>query len=61
MPKESLLNRLEISVDPEQVPVLMNQWLSAMPQLSMELHTVVFVALVHGELVFIHPYIDGNG
>ncbi len=47
--------------DPEEVPQLMASWLSKVDQGSHEVHPVDFAARAHKELVFIHPFIDGNG
>ncbi len=46
---------------PEEIPQLMKQWLAETSSLRNEMHPVVFAALAHKELVFIHPFIDGNG
>ena len=47
--------------DPKEIPQRMKDWLSEVGLTRKELHPVVFAALAHKELVFIHPFIDGNG
>ncbi len=47
--------------DPEEEPHLMASWLEKVDQETHELHPVDFAARAHKALVFIHPFIDGNG
>lgn len=44
-----------------EVPFLMKEFLQEMPQLKQQYHPVHFAALVHIQLVTIHPFVDGNG
>ncbi len=46
---------------PEQVPKLMKEFISKVKDLENENHPVEYSALVHKEIAFIHPFIDGNG
>lgn len=46
---------------PSEVPVLMQEFLQKIPQLKSQYHPVHFAALVHAQLVTIHPFVDGNG
>ncbi|SIO30695.1 Fic family protein [Halodesulfovibrio marinisediminis] len=46
---------------PEEVQSLMTDLFSKLPEMKKELHPVVFAAQAHKELVFIHPFVDGNG
>lgn len=46
---------------PKEIPHLMQEWLDETREQRKDLHPVVFAALAHKELVFIHPFIDGNG
>lgn len=46
---------------PENVPVLMSQFVSEMMKKSVLLHPVVAAAKIHKDFVFIHPFVDGNG
>lgn len=47
--------------DPKSVPHLMHEWLEKTAEQRRKLHPVVFAALAHKDLVFIHPFVDGNG
>lgn len=44
-----------------QVPELMKVFTSGIPAMQQKLHPVEFAALLHKELVTIHPFVDGNG
>ena len=46
---------------PEKVPGLMKKFIMAMTTKAKKYHPVEYVALAHQDLVFIHPFIDGNG
>ncbi len=46
---------------PNEVPKLMKSLLSKLEKIRREKHPVEFSAIAHKELVFIHPFIDGNG
>jgi len=46
---------------PNKVPALMESLDQEIPALREKFHPVHFAALLHGELVTIHPFIDGNG
>ncbi|MGE0206868.1 MAG: Fic family protein [Candidatus Babeliales bacterium] len=46
---------------PKEIAVMMEKMIEHFPVLEKEKHPVVFAALAHKELVFIHPFIDGNG
>jgi Fic family protein len=46
---------------PERVPALMKNLMSRIKDLGKKNHPVEYAALVHKEIAFIHPFIDGNG
>ncbi|MFA6535104.1 MAG: Fic family protein [Candidatus Babeliales bacterium] len=46
---------------PKQVPALMKNFIESMASMRPKIHTVEFAALLHKELVTIHPFVDGNG
>jgi Fic family protein len=46
---------------PEQIPGLMKVFVNNIPNYREKLHPVEFAAIIHKELVMIHPFIDGNG
>lgn len=46
---------------PENIPVLMKELIDKLQELKEKHHPVEFSALLHKELVTIHPFIDGNG
>lgn len=46
---------------PERIPALMESFISGLPETRRKRHPIEFAALVHRELVTIHPFIDGNG
>lgn len=46
---------------PERIPDLMAAFMAAMPKARAEHHPVEFAAIIHKDLVTIHPFIDGNG
>ncbi len=46
---------------PTKIPSLMNNFVENIPVLKEKHHPVEYAALLHKELVTIHPFIDGNG
>ena len=46
---------------PDKVPELMKAFADSIPELRKKHHPVEFAALLHKELVAIHPFVDGNG
>ncbi len=46
---------------PERIPVLMESFIAGLPETRAKHHPVEFAAIIHKELVTIHPFIDGNG
>jgi Fic family protein len=46
---------------PERIPVLMESFIAGLPETRAKYHPVEFAAIIHKELVTIHPFIDGNG
>ncbi|MDP2941466.1 MAG: Fic family protein [Candidatus Omnitrophota bacterium] len=46
---------------PEQIPELMREFISKVKDSENKNHPVEYSALVHKEIAFIHPFIDGNG
>lgn len=46
---------------PNKISHLMKELAKNIPELRKKYHTVEFAALIHKELVTIHPFIDGNG
>lgn len=46
---------------PEDLPDLMKKFVTKLKKLRKEKHPVEFSAIAHKELVFIHPFTDGNG
>jgi Fic family protein len=46
---------------PEQVPEFIRKFISNVKDLERKKHPVEYAALVHKEIAFIHPFIDGNG
>ena len=50
-----------IPTAPEKIPVLMESFIAALPETRAKHHPVEFAAIIHKELVTIHPFIDGNG
>jgi len=46
---------------PEEIPGLMKKFIANLEGLRKERHSVEVAALAHKELVFIHPFVDGNG
>jgi Fic family protein len=46
---------------PDRVPELMRAFVDRIPAIRAERHPVEFAAVIHKELVTIHPFIDGNG
>ncbi|MDR0676012.1 MAG: Fic family protein [Elusimicrobiota bacterium] len=43
------------------VPLLMQQFITDMPKLKMALHPVSYAAKLHERIATIHPFVDGNG
>jgi Fic family protein len=46
---------------PERIPVLMESLIAGLPATRAKRHPVEFAAIIHKELVTVHPFIDGNG
>ncbi len=46
---------------PDQIPELMHQMVDHMKEILKTKHPVESAAIAHKDLVFIHPFIDGNG
>lgn len=46
---------------PDKVPELMKEFIAKVKDLEKKSHPVEYCALAHKEIVFIHPFIDGNG
>ena len=46
---------------PAKVPALMKSFIKQIPMLRKNHHPVELAALIHKNLVAIHPYVDGNG
>lgn len=46
---------------PEKILVLMESFIAGLPEARAKHHPVEFAAIIHKELVTIHPFIDGNG
>jgi Fic family protein len=46
---------------PDKVPSLMASLAQEIPSLRKKYHPVQFAALLHRELVTVHPFLDGNG
>ncbi len=46
---------------PEKVSELMQDFTSRMKEIERKNHPVEYSAIAHKELVFIHPFVDGNG
>ncbi|MCK5146298.1 Fic family protein [bacterium] len=46
---------------PEKVPELMQTFAKKIPEIQKEYHPIEFAALIHKEIVDIHPFVDGNG
>jgi Fic family protein len=46
---------------PERITGLMESFIAGLPEVRAKRHPVEFAALIHKELVTIHPFIDGNG
>jgi Fic family protein len=46
---------------PDKIPELMKSFLAKIPESKTKNHPVEFAAIIHKELVTIHPFIDGNG
>ncbi len=47
--------------EPKAIPQLMEQLVALISTIGKEKHPVEVAAIAHKELVFIHPFIDGNG
>ncbi len=50
-----------IPPSPEKIPDLMKSFIEGIPGIRGKNHPVEFAAIIHKELVTIHPFIDGNG
>jgi Fic family protein len=46
---------------PERLPALMESFIARLPETRAKSHPVEFAAIIHRDLVTIHPFIDGNG
>lgn len=46
---------------PERIPDLMASFVDGIPDDRSQHHPVEFAAILHGKLVTVHPFIDGNG
>ncbi len=46
---------------PEEVPYRMKKLSDSIPSMREKYHPVEYSAILHGELVTIHPFVDGNG
>jgi len=46
---------------PDWIQERMKSFIAGLPELKARLHPVEFAAIVHKDLVTIHPFIDGNG
>jgi Fic family protein len=46
---------------PDRIPELMKSFIAGLPEVRKKHHPVEFTAIIHKELVTIHPFIDGNG
>lgn len=46
---------------PEKVPELMSEFMNRVNDLDKNNHPAEYSAIVHKEIAFIHPFIDGNG
>jgi len=47
--------------NPERVPELMKEFMGKVKGWERQMHPVEYSALVHKEIAFIHPFVDGNG
>jgi Fic family protein len=50
-----------IPPSPDRLPDLMRTFVEEIPNYRLNMHPVEFAAVLHKELVMIHPFIDGNG
>ncbi|MDD5476635.1 MAG: Fic family protein [Candidatus Omnitrophica bacterium] len=46
---------------PEKVPDLMKEFITKIRDVAKKSHPVEYSAIAHKELVFVHPFVDGNG
>lgn len=46
---------------PEKVPDLMKEFIAGIKDVAEKSHPVEYSAIAHKELVFVHPFVDGNG
>ena len=46
---------------PDKVPDLMQEFITKMKNAAKDRHPVEYSAIAHKDLVFIHPFVDGNG
>ena len=54
-------NCIFVCPPPEQVDILMNQLFNWMKTKKDEIHPLILSSIFHYEIVFIHPFKDGNG
>ena len=54
-------NCIHVCPPPEQIDKLMNQLFDWMKKNDKEIHPLILSSVFHYELVFIHPFADGNG
>jgi len=59
--KISIVGTDFVPPSPDIVPLLMKDFIAGVPNLKKEWHPVEYAALLHKELVTIHPFIHGNG
>lgn len=58
---DDLGNCIHVCPPPEQVPILMSQLFLWMKNNKNVVHPLILSSVFHYELVFIHPFSDGNG
>ena len=58
---DDLGNCIHICPPPDQVPILMSQLFLWMKNNKNAVHPLILSSVFHYELVFIHPFSDGNG
>lgn len=58
---DDLENCIHVCPPPDQVPILMSQLFLWMKNNKNAVHPLILSSVFHYELVFIHPFSDGNG